>query len=843
MCVVQPCDTCQAQSSKKRGGFNIQYQLRIHSHLYRDGETVMDAWKFSCLFATYAPAWHSMLSDESWQKVLGRFSRAGLDQELREKCAVEKPLRAQDFRFLALYGIDVDPRELMNAEQKMDEAQQNAAAAREAACLNEATLTLQREQTRWRQHAREVELHECQTKGARLEFKAAETLRNKEAAGRYLDLNFPVRELDDGKHILPFVNSCIEAKLQNSDKDASGVYQVWVLNMLVPGNKYLASARVAIAKLADAIAANKERVCGIIYCANVSGHGATYSEEATQKAAGEIEGLLADPDLRIKVRKINFVFDEASLASQSNRQFWHPGWLVVSDVHSRDDAGQLVSEFANSKLYIRGGASQLHALPVKSYVNPLARMTRGGFSGRQSLSIAVRSKQWMAGPLLSSQVLQRLWAGMKVSSANDAVVVDLFPFDSSYSEAIMNLSVTAGAEVAKMPSHFAVQPVWAPVDAGDAKVKDAGELIANHVKEAQCFMLQELLKKKVLTIDGWSESPFHPDGEAPRINAKTFVASCPTHAGSLALRQDWVDGLAPKLGSPSSASWTQFLAIVQEHNDKYNKSGKIFVDGAPAGGKREGEPLGREPAVQAEELPVKEGDPESKPDLIAAGEGKVDYTCIVSQGHELLIGSDGSLWLHGMSEGVLLASVALCQIFGKYVVDKEAEEALSKSTGALPWSMSSPSFLVSGQIAEPMQNGACTSHLQTLDSFVKHIVDGGVMDFSIACHAHEMKFDKTENDAVKMQLQISPKTTCAYVVQPVPPGYSETVQNAGSKLLLHSQLSWDWAEGKHKDGLLKIHPHLSFEKQRTGHSICPLKPGIYLTRNIKIQESMLRRIM
>ena len=61
--------------------------------------------------------------------------------------------------------------------------------------------------------------------------------------------------------------------------------------------------------------------------------------------------------------------------------------------------------------------------------------------------------------------------------------------------------------------------------------------------------------------------------------------------------------------------------------------------------------------------------------------------------------TDGSCWLHGLQDGVVLASLPLCQIYGRFVVGTEAEESLNKG-GSLKYAMASASHLVGAEVGQ-----------------------------------------------------------------------------------------------------------------------------------------------
>ena len=109
--------------------------------------------------------------------------------------------------------------------------------------------------------------------------------------------------------------------------------------------------------------------------------------------------------------------------------------MMISDKY-REDNKTLKSHFARSKMWIRGGASQLHCKKIKDCVNPLVEMPKGHWDPEKDLGKAQRRKQWMAGAKLSAKVREKVWAGMPVTSANHCAWIETHGYDATLMEAI-----------------------------------------------------------------------------------------------------------------------------------------------------------------------------------------------------------------------------------------------------------------------------------------------------------------------------------------------------------------------------------------------------------------------
>ena len=91
-------------------------------------------------------------------------------------------------------------------------------------------------------------------------------------------------------------------------------------------------------------------------------------------------------------------------------------------------------------------------------------------------------------------------------------------------------------------------------------------------------------------------------------------------------------------------------------------------------------------------------------------------------------------------------------------------------------------------------------------------------------------------------LRSSPRKPASTLCCLPPKEFKEDAQNAGSRLLLGDVGSWDLPASKHSNGLLKMAPSVDYIDSRQFKGIAPGKPGIYLTKNIKVSKGNLRKI-
>ena len=819
----------------------MAYQTRFHADKFRDKSSAAEAFRISAIFAHFAKEWAGLVSKASWSKILMRYKRGELDDELQEKVTLEKmDLAAKSFRFLQTYDVEL-PDSVVLDKNDSDEKAAKLQANVQMALFEENKLLLAREQSRFDAHMTDLEKFMCTNESARAAYKAAESSRNAELLKNHLAKNFPLRDVEDEKFVVPYVMNCSRAWVETANVEVKEVYYIWWINLLIPGSKALPCARTALSKVCDAMAGAPERSCAILFAPNTSNYGETYSQAATDRLVVELEALLGDADNRVLVKKLTLAFDEESIPAQSTRAFSHVGFMLISDAHVAGNPEKSVCEFVGSRLWVRGGISQLPLLPVKKYCNPVAKVIKAGFDPTKDLSKSLRMKQHMSGHELQSMIVQRLWQGLKVTSAARACLTDMFPYDGSLAEAVMRMPAKTNA--AKVPTMCVISPVWAKTDMEPI----ANANICAFLERMNTNVFDALLNENLVHLEGWKNAEMPPDvGPAPILVASDFKATIPTASGALAPRQDWLDSLCAKLGHPASEAWSSLMKLIAQHNAHYNKSGRAYSDKARGQKRAAAEVDGN--LKDAKIIRVEEGGPNTKDELLSQFDS-VAFTSVPCQGQEMLVGSDGSCWLHGLQDGVVLASLPLCQIYGRFVVGTEAEESLNKG-GSLKYAMASASHLVGAEVDQseaPKPIEAFTKSLSTIQEFIKHLANAGLHNVSIECHDATLKFESGSVDGGEQQgvvgchLEITPKTTCCYVVSPCPANVADGFPNVGSKLLA-DESKWNFATRQNNCGHLVVHDQVQYISKKEHKGIIPLKPQIYLSNPVRISKGDVRKL-
>ena len=836
---VQHCIVlcCQARSSK----FNLNHALRFHADRYRDSESVVNSWMVGAMFQHFSGEIRNAVSNESWEKINQKYKRGSFDVEMVEKATVRRAdLSAKSFRWLAPFGVDVISTDA-GSEALLDERQQEVVRRQEEAALQTAQIQMEREVHRWLKWKADLDLWQCSTATARQAFKAAEAESNGKIVQEHLAMKFPMKisENHDGlpRYIRTTADAWAEASPTPVATDETFIV-VWI-NLMVPGSKFEPAARHSLQVAATVISSAPQRACAILVAPNAGGHGDTYGDRVVEQGVKEVEELLKDVDLRVLSKRITLAFNESSVPLNCHREFSHPAWMLVSDTHTPGQRNQLASKFAESPFWKRGGMAQLECLAMKHYFNPAQKMSKGNFDPYKDLSTSIRRKQWCSGSVMMSQIRQRLWTNMGLTSQSRALWVDLLGFCGSLAESILRAPSTAGSELHKMPTEACATCVWAATDLERGMhAAKTNALIGQHIQQSLASELSMLLTKRLYLLDGFVQAEYSADTPKPTLAASGMKALCPTEDGHLAIRQDWVDATIAKLGGANTEAFHNFQKLVAEHNNAHNPSHEAWNDKKR---KADEHTLPTDRRALAIEIQPKEGDPTTKDELTASGN---DYLCIPCQGHELLFGEDGTLWLWPLSDDVFSDLEMLTMCYGQFSTGPAAEAALLKP-GTRKYAMESPSHKVRVESAPSDMNGKpFTNELSTIGEFWLHLTSANVLDTAVDCHSAKTEFEKDAAGGVSTAvLCIKPTMVVAWTAQAKPDGFKENNANAGSRLMCgeHAK-NWDWASGMHTLGLICMFDNVNLQQTKRGPTVSPLKPGIFVTKPLRVTASKLIRL-
>ena len=814
-----------AQAARARGkAFSVARQIKFSSDKYRNGLTPASSWIVSSLFAHFAPTWQSLMTSENWSKCCARFMRGGFDAEFMEKYVLQPDdVDAKEFRFIASYGID-DAPDAIQSEEALDAAQAQAQTNLEEAMIQEVGVQLSRERARFHVFQEASRKFQCETAAARMAFKASEAEANMKLVETECATRFPVALLEGPSGLLKFHRNSVKDWIKDTC-DPLDVHTVWYANLLVSGAKFQGSAGTVISRACDMITLNPLRTCLILIMPNTGKHGDVFQEEAVGDSEGEIWNLLNDDSLGIRKKRIILMFDESTIPEQSKRAATHMAVMCVSNT-LMGDGKRLASNFAKSKLWIRGVAAGLPMLPNKDMVHPTQKMMRAEFSTASDLTDSVRAKQHFGGWRLVKEISDRLWTGMGLTSADKACWFETHPFDGSSIEMNMRQAHLNGP---KYPQIMCLSALWAPTDLHGGDKNNA--LITGFLEKLSRNVLTELAASKQYPLSGFSQESWAATETAPVLKPSEYKCSFPSKTGSLALRGEWVKAQESKFKLRSSLD--KLSELFKQHNDQVNPSGVCYEGEEPR--KRKHDEAAQREA--ADEIPE---DPE-QPTREALLSKHPDAAVIVSMGQELIFTRSGEVWCHGLTDDVVVTTEPLARVFGKFHVGKDADKFSETSGKAWNVAFNGPEDLGFFTEDKPGGAGPFPAELRPVSEFAMHLQNSGRGGDVFECHRTVIDFTKNElGDIISAEVRIVRTTQVLF--EPQEPAQKIDFNNAGS-LLTAAEAGKSWGPGfdSHTLGRVKMMPHWRHISKRGFVGVAPAKPGLYLTKPIRVVQGSLRR--
>ena len=807
--------------SKKKG------TLRFLADSFRDSCSADCAYEISAVFTHFAKEWRSSVSAENWTKIVQKFKRGGLDAELIEKVSAKRPdIQFSEFRFLQFYGVEPT----IKPSSSIEEAVEIAAQSRETKQIDEIEAMFKRDENRWLQYKESVTRWETVTSSQRSAFKHSEEKTNRKKIEGEMDARFPSRDLEDSSHVSPYVHGARQFWADQKSANDADMFQVWWVDFTIPGSKGHQSFLAAISLVANNISQSPASSCALFLAPNTGGFGDQYSEATIGKVVADVEDMLKDPDLKLIVRRLTLTFTEDTIAPQSHRPGYHVGWMTISDQQT-EEAGckKPRSAFASSKLWIRQVATELPALKLKDCVNPLKDLQKGGFTGEKDLSISQRRKQWLGGWGLKSQIREKLWRGMNVSSQQQASWIDLMGYDGSLMEAIQRLAFSGQT---CFPEEMVITVFWAPLDSelsdSEARVK-LNEFIRRHGSAT----MKDLLTKKQYFVEGWCSTEWSSSTPRPTYKKEDFIATFPTASGHLAVRQEWLKSKQEQLNLQPSLE--RLSTIVKVHDSAFNPSEIPYTAGETR--KRVAEETAN--AENAKEIPEGDGDDAKTLDeFLKKNKGTV---VLLRFGQTFLFTPAGQLWCWGETDDIVDINLPLAQIYGKFVIGAEAVKAIAKGS-TWPYELQSPEHVVGA-----VSDAASATHpedLVTISAFIDFLETHNVVNPKIELHT--MQVDHAKNvlgDVETKTITFTQSMKCTFTPLKVPKEFVEEYVNLGSRMTVgDAAANWDWKKGTHNEGKLCIHDRVRYHNStQMPETIAPEKPGIYLIEKVKVVKGTLRR--
>ena len=545
----------------------------------------------------------------------------------------------------------------------------------------------------------------------------------------------------------------------------------------------------------------------------------------------EVLQHLADQSLGLKRRRIILVFDESTIPAQSSRSGQMAAFLAISDAMTADGK-RLKSVFAKSKLWLRACVTGLPMMRVDEYVNPTTRLQKTDFVPSKDLSRSLRQKQHLSGWRIFKEIQARIWDGTGATSEDVAVWVDTHSFDGSLAEAIMRTAATA---TAKEPRQMCASAVWAKTDL-EGHQQAVNAQIAAFVLRSNQGVLQDLLRNGQYQISGWVEEKWVEGTPAPSVHSSEYKACFPTQGETLAIRDEWLREQKHRL--KSSQSHLRLEELVKKHNQIYNPTGALHAGEAPRGQKRMNPDQGG--PTDAVEVPPEDGCPSSMEELKQAFP---DSVVLELFGQEFIFTTCAKLFVHGKTDDIISSREPLVKVMGKFLPGAKAAAYEEQGGKGFDINFTSGEDLIFGTMLKAGSMGQFKAELSPLKDFVVHLQTSGVAPVKMECFNLALTFPKdSAGDITGCVVSIERTTRLLFTPELLGPGKKESFDNIGSRLVVGPGApAWDWEQRTHNSGWLRVFPHIRYEGTRQYSGIVPAKPGIYLTKDVRVVAGTIRR--
>ena len=705
--------------------------LSAHAEKVRDQEKTTMAREIANVFVHFMAEWKRLIGEESMTKLMAKFSRGALDDELKEKIWAKKPdLLATHFRFLRSLGLSQagDPGLSRDSHEQLKHSD-------EAAVLLHAKGRVEKEIASWTNYNHSAVSFDRIRTGKLQEQRDLDRVAQRDAVEKYQEVTFPTRELAVGSHSRTFAESGKQVWCDHHNLDKAGGFNIFYMNLCVLGYDGTKGGEDGLRLHAGDLANDPARSCMILAMPSVGPWGREYDETALIDSERAIEKELQDPELALVYRRFTLVF--APPPKQSKRPGVHTYFMCLSDQTTLGDDGTtrvLRSEFRDSMLWRRavvpqeigGVTTPVPMLAVRDMVSNTLGPIRG--PSVAATNRGARRKQWCSGPQVVGAIHDALWEGMPIDiAAQHACWHDVFGFDASIAEAIMlkTTSPTAG----KQPKQMAIMTVWADMDSRDnghtAQFMELQKAkIAKWMRGQIRRKCQDLATNGSLTVPSWVPLKTGLEaGERPTYDPATYVATFPESQTCLKLRQTFLDNTSESLKNCTS-EWDSF---VKEFNQKWNPTGVAFVTDK----KRSADDLANNGANKKPK--TIEPNPDGPRDVAGL---KKDGACLViqTQGQEVIFTEkDASVWCWGLADGILSEGEPLALVFGTFLFDADLTKAMGQPNLRLAdISMASQDSIASFSTGSTNFTAAPVA----IKDFLSHLEQTGVdlVATELACH-------------------------------------------------------------------------------------------------------------
>jgi hypothetical protein len=600
------------------------------------------------------------------------------------------------------------------------------------------------------------------------------------------------------------------------------IYKINVLNLTKLGRRH----SYFVPKMAEMLkkdhATSPARSASLIILPNTGKWGCSEDTwEAIEEARDELRRALEEPENDLDVRKVDAVFDHATMYSPT-RELAINALMVISKQAAATEKSQRASIFAKGLLWRRRAVPQLvSVLARENFVNfekAYEPFDTGNHCSR------FESKWHYTGEHLYSSFITAMLSTTSGSQSllfpSDRVHVrDWCAWDDQLARCVMGSAFRSGAS-GKAPVMSYSGIAYGTVDRSRKTV--ASEVVASieNIKVALRENMKHALKEKKFRVPGIDVQVDEPKGNdgggAPVLNESAFEVCCPRANMTLPVKEEYYK----QFKAAPAALKMAFEKLIENHDKDFNPDSKPYSSKRPLS---EVTPAsasaGDEGSEQAALFPILADDPKRIEDL----KGVVRVP-----GHkahfEVVVDEDGHLYLYGKADGVVPVAPELCAFRGQYLIGGPAAEAKAGTEVIIPWEIDSDQVKISATCRPALEKPLGPEPL-TVRDFLKYLERNGIVRTKLIQHTVNKTEGGSTYDIKPVDAQIfKPDSSDKYTKAP-------QVHCLGNFVDINAV-----QESPHVDVVHRV----AFEKQ--SNLIKSGFPGIFLKRQYRIKEGDLFKL-
>ena len=754
-----------------------------------------------CLWCYFREEFRKTLSKEDFTDMAKKFYRGSFERDFLDKIKAENPDLGMDhFRSLSLYTGRVPCPGGAGAGDLA-----GAQSAHDATLLALFRAALGKDIAAWESYLEAKERFDANAKQSRRQFLLAQSAAITEGAQRFCDVALPVKAFGQETGILPWVSARACTWSTSRFIARENIYTIFYIDWTKVGYMVPRFLKSAVRLIAGELAANPQKAACIMIAPNAGSHGNCWDFGAINQAQDAVETEAREEEHNMILRRAAMTFDDTN----SRRVGYHP-LLMLLNADGKDNI------FTKSRLWNHRCIPQITPKEGRDHVVPMKHEAPTA-ADPANMSKAQLAKQFISGASFVDHLRHTMWRDVGLGPTHGAVWVDLTGYDDSFQHSLLQTLSTPNP---KYPQELVATAVWLGEELGTGENR---KRVASWIEEASVRRTKAKVSDRSLSIEGLVVEDFATSGTAPTYNTNDFQLTMPTAAGCLPLRATKLDEWGRKLVSLSS----DFESTVAAHNKKYNVSGEAFTEaGTQAAPTGEGQGAGT--SGEAADWPDGRA-VEDPAQVVAAGAALLEVPSSQPDLVHVLVDCKGQLWIKAQADGVVLPTLSLGQVHGRFHTGEDITKARERRVALSPWQMRTADYtavwLHPAAWTPAFERAPCP-----LSAFLEWLLEKkNVAEVQVVCHkitGADTPTPEPTEECMFEPLKLAARTT-------------KTLENCGS-LVDFSKIAWDTASA---GDLARVIFYCNYEDTAQQCRITPYRPGIFLKAAMRVKKGWVYRVI